>query len=60
MREDRKPYEPRGVPFVGKSEAEILEALMEAYMKGFDDGVEEAQRQFIQTQLLFMAPAGNA
>ena len=60
MREDRKPYEPRGVPFAGKSEAEILEALMEAYMKGFDDGVEEAQHQFIQTQLLLMTPAGNA
>jgi hypothetical protein len=60
MRTDRKPYEPRGVPFSGKSEAEILEALMEAYMKGFDDGVEEAQRQFIQTQILLMTPAGNA
>jgi hypothetical protein len=29
-------------------------------MKGFDDGVEEAQRQFIQTQILLMTPAGNA
>jgi hypothetical protein len=60
MRTDRKPYEPRGVPLSGKSEAEIFEALMEAYMKGFDDGVEEAQRQFIQTQILLMTPAGNA
>jgi hypothetical protein len=60
MRTNRKPYEPRGVPLSGKSEAEIFEALMEAYMKGFDDGVEEAQRQFIQTQILLMTPAGNA
>jgi hypothetical protein len=60
MRTDRKPYEPRGVPFSGKPEAEILEALMEAYLKGFDDGVEEAQRQFIQTQILLMTPAGSA
>jgi hypothetical protein len=60
MRTDRKPYEPRGGPFLGKSETEISEALMDAYLAGFDAGVEEAQRQFIQTQLLFMAPAGNA
>jgi hypothetical protein len=60
MRTDRKPYEPRGFPLIGKSETEIEEALIEAYMKGFDDGVEEAQRQFIQTQILLMTPAGNA
>jgi hypothetical protein len=33
---------------------------MEAFLAGFDAGVEETQRQFIQTQLLLMAPAGNA
>lgn len=60
MRGDRKPYEPRGFPLVGKSETEIEEALIEAYMKGFDDGVNEAQEQFVQTQLLFLPPAGNA
>ncbi len=60
MREDRKPYEPRGGPLVGKSETEINDALVNAYLQGFDDGVEEAQKQFVQTQLLFMAPAGNA
>jgi hypothetical protein len=60
MRGDRKPYEPRGLPLVGKSETEIEEALMDAFSEGFDAGVEEAQRQFIQTQLLFITPAGNA
>jgi len=60
MRTDRKPYEPRGLPLVGKSETEIDEALMDAYLAGFDAGVEEAQRQFIQTQILLMTPAGNA
>jgi hypothetical protein len=60
MREDRKPYEPRGLPLVGKSETEIDEALMDAYLAGFDAGVEETQRQFIQTQILLMTPAGNA
>jgi len=60
MRGDREPYEPRGLPLVGKSETEIDEALMEAYLAGFDAGVEEAQRQFIQTQILLMTPAGNA
>ena len=60
MREDREPYEPRGLPLVGKSETEIAEALMEAYLAGFDAGVEETQRQFIQTQILLMTPAGNA
>jgi len=60
MRTDRESYEPRGLPLVGKSEAEIDEALMEAYLAGFDAGVEEAQRQFIQTQILLMTPAGNA
>jgi hypothetical protein len=60
MRTDREPYEPRGLPLVGKSETEIDEALMEAYLAGFDAGVEEAQRQFIQTQILLMTPAGNA
>jgi hypothetical protein len=33
---------------------------MDAFSEGFDAGVEEAQRQFIQTQLLFITPAGNA
>jgi hypothetical protein len=33
---------------------------MDAFSAGFDAGVEEAQRQFIQTQLLYIAPAGNA
>jgi hypothetical protein len=33
---------------------------MKAYLAGFDAGVEEAQRQFIQTQILLMTPAGNA
>jgi hypothetical protein len=33
---------------------------MDAFSAGFDAGVEEAQRQFIQTQLLFVTPAGNA
>jgi hypothetical protein len=60
MRGDCEPYEPRGLPLVGKSEAEINEALMEAYLAGFEAGVEEAQRQFIQTQILLMTPAGNA
>jgi len=60
MRTDREPYEPRGLPLVGKSETEIDEALMEAYLAGFDAGVEEAQRQFIQTQILLMTPAGSA
>jgi len=60
MREDRKPYEPRGLPLVGKSETEIDEALMDAYLAGFDAGVEETQRQFIQTQILLRTPAGNA
>jgi hypothetical protein len=60
MREDRQPYEPRGLPLIGKSEAEINEALMDAFLAGFDAGVKEAQRQFIQTQILLMTPAGNA
>jgi hypothetical protein len=60
MHTDREPYEPRGLPLVGKSETEIDKALMEAYLAGFDAGVEEAQRQFIQTQILLMTPAGNA
>lgn len=60
MREDCQRYEPRGGPLVGKSEAEIAEALMEAYLRGFDDGVHETQQSFIQTQMLLMMPAGNA
>jgi len=33
---------------------------MEAYLRGFDDGVQETQQSFIQTQMLLMMPAGNA
>ena len=60
MREDCQRYEPRGGPLVGKSEAEIAEALMEAYLRGFDDGVHETQQSFIQTQMLLMCTQGNA
>lgn len=60
MREDCERYEPRGGPLVGKSEAEIADALMEAYLLGFEHGVQETQQSFIQTQMLLMMPAGNA
>ena len=60
MRTDCERHELRGGPLVGKSEAEIERALMEAYMQGFDDGVDDAQHKFVQTQLLLMLTAGNA
>jgi flagellar biosynthesis/type III secretory pathway protein FliH len=41
-------------------EATLAYACLEAYQKGFDDGVHQAQEQFAQTQLLLMCTAGNA
>jgi hypothetical protein len=60
MRTNCERHELRGRPLVGKSEAEIEEALLEAYMQGFDDGVEDAEQNFLQTQMLLMMTAGNA
>ena len=60
MRTNCERHELRGGPLVGKSETEIEEALMEAYMQGFDDGVEDAEHNFLQTQMLLMWTAGNA
>jgi flagellar biosynthesis/type III secretory pathway protein FliH len=41
-------------------EATLAYACLEAYQQGFDDGVQQAQEQFEQTQLLLMCTAGNA
>jgi len=35
-------------------------ACMEAYQQGFDEGVEQAEKQMAQTQMLLMCTAGNA
>jgi hypothetical protein len=60
MHTNCEQHEFRGGSLVGKSEAEIEKALLEAYMKGFDDGVEDAKHNFLQTQMLLMMTAGNA
>jgi flagellar biosynthesis/type III secretory pathway protein FliH len=41
-------------------EATLAFACLEAYQQGFDDGVEQAQEQMKQTQMLLMFTAGNA
>ena len=35
-------------------------ACMEAYQQGFDEGVEQAEKQMAQTQMLLMCTAGHA
>ena len=46
----------------GRRDAEAVMgmACLEAYEQGFDDGVNEAEEQMRQTQLLLMFTAGNA
>jgi hypothetical protein len=60
MRTNRERYEPRSGEVAGQSEAEILNALQEAYDQGFEDGIEEAREQFMQTQLLIFHTGGSA
>ena len=35
-------------------------ACIEAYQQGFDEGVEQAEKQMAQTQMLLMCTAGHA
>jgi flagellar biosynthesis/type III secretory pathway protein FliH len=60
MRTDSKRYESRSWEIVEQSEAKILEALQEAYEKGFDDGFEAARESFFQTQMLLSHTGGSA
>jgi flagellar biosynthesis/type III secretory pathway protein FliH len=41
-------------------EATLAFACLEAYQQGFDDGVEQAEEQMKQMQVLLMFTAGNA
>jgi flagellar biosynthesis/type III secretory pathway protein FliH len=41
-------------------EATLAFACLEAYQQGFDDGIEQAEEQMKQTQILLMFTEGNA
>jgi hypothetical protein len=41
-------------------EAALAFACREAYQQGFDDGVQQAEEQMAQTQMLLMCTAGHA
>lgn len=41
-------------------EAIFAVACLEAYDKGYEDGRKEAERQFIQAQMLMLYTAGSA
>ena len=60
MRTHRQRYEPGSWECPEWSETKILEALQEAYDKGYEDGVEEARKQFMETQLLIFHTGGSA
>jgi hypothetical protein len=60
MRTNRQRYEPGSWELPEQSETKILEALQEAYDQGFEDGLEEAREQFMQTQLLLFHTGGSA
>ena len=65
MRENRKRHERGGGEGFEQSEAEALaqhwiDAYESGYDEGFDAGVEEAKKQFMQTQLLILHTGGNA
>jgi hypothetical protein len=60
MRTNRERYEPRSGECLEQSEAEALTALQEAYDQGFEDGIEEAKKQFMETQLLIFHTGGSA
>ena len=60
MRTNSHRNEPRSWELPEQSETKILEALQEAYDQGFEDGIEEAREQFMQTQLLIFHTGGSA
>jgi len=60
MRTNRERYEPRSGKRLEQSEAEVLTALQEAYDQGYEDGIEEAKKQFMETQLLIFHTGGSA
>ena len=60
MRTNRQRYEPRRGECLEQPEAEVLTALQEAYDQGYEDGIEEAREQFMQTQLLIFHTGGSA
>jgi hypothetical protein len=37
-----------------------MSAWMDGYDQGYEDGIEEARQQFMQTQLLIMHTGGSA
>ena len=60
MRTNREQYESRSGERLEQSEAEVLTALQEAYDQGYEDGIEEAKKQFMETQLLIFHTGGSA
>jgi hypothetical protein len=60
MRTNRERYESRSGERLEQSEAEVLTALQEAYDQGYEDGIEEAKKQFMETQLLIFHTGGSA
>ena len=60
MRTNRRQYEPRSGELSEQSETKILEVIQEAYEKGFDDGMDSAREQFMQTQYLIFHTEGSA
>ncbi len=60
MRTNRRQYEPRSGKLSEQSETQILEVIQEAYEKGFDDGMDSAREQFMQTQYLIFNTEGSA
>jgi len=60
MRDDCETHEPRSRKFVRKPETEAVTPEQKAYNQGYEDGVEEAKRQFMQTQLLIHHTGGEA
>lgn len=60
MRDDCEGHEPRSRKFVRKPTPEALTSEQKAYNQGYEDGVEEAKKQFMQTQLLIHHTGGEA
>jgi len=59
MREDRKRHEPSSGECPEYPATEMI-VWMDGYDQGYEDGIQEARQQFMQTQLLIYHTGGSA